>query len=53
MSNEEQIVQLLKEILEEQKKTVKELADIKNLFLKYDMEEFLNDENIRSGLKDG
>jgi hypothetical protein len=53
MTNEEQIVQLLKEILEEQKKTVKELADIKNLFLKYDMEEFLNDEHVRMGIKNG
>ena len=53
MENEEKIIRLLEQILEEEKKQTKELQDIKNLFLKYDMEEFLNDEEIRSGLRDG
>ena len=42
-------VDLLKQILEEQKKQTIELENIKNIFLKYDNEELLNDENIRMG----
>jgi len=53
MSNEEKIIELLEQMLEEEKKQTKELQDLKNLFLKYDMEEFLNDEEVRSGLKNG
>ena len=42
-------IDLLKQILVEQKKQTVELENIKNIFLKYDNEELMHDENIRMG----
>lgn len=49
MTKEDEIIKLLEEIVKQIKKQTEELTNIKNLFLKYDMEEFMNDENIRNG----
>ena len=42
-------IDLLKQILIEQKKQTTELENIKNIFLKYDNEELVHDETIRMG----
>lgn len=36
--NEQKIINILIDILEEQKKQTKEMSDLKNLFLRYDLE---------------
>lgn len=49
MTNDERIIQLLKELIEVNKELKEEIIDLKNLFIKYDMEEMIHDENLREG----
>lgn len=49
MKEEETMIDLLRQILAEQKKQTTELENIKNIFLKYDNEELMHDEKIRMG----
>lgn len=43
------LIDLSERILEEEKQQTRELEDLKNLFLKYDTEELLLDEELRDG----
>lgn len=49
MTSEEKIIDLLTQILQELKKNNIEIEDLKNLFMKYDQELLLEDENLREG----
>lgn len=49
MTGEEKIIDLLSQILQELKKNNLEIEDLKNLFMKYDQELLLEDENLREG----
>lgn len=49
MKEEEKTIDLLRQILAEQKKQTAELENIKNIFLKYDNEELMRDETLRMG----
>jgi hypothetical protein len=47
----EKIEKLLQQILEETKKQTQALEEVKNLFIKYDMEAFMEDEEVRNDLR--
>jgi len=49
MTNEEKIIDLLSQILQELKQNNIEIEDLKNLFMKYDSDLLLEDENLREG----
>ncbi len=49
MTGEEKIIDLLSQILQELKKNNLEIEDLKNLFMKYDQELLMEDENLREG----
>ena len=49
MTEDEKIIDLLEKILEQERNQSQQLEDIKNLFLKYDDEELLEDEQVRMG----
>lgn len=49
MTNEEKIIDLLGQILQELKQNNIEIEDLKNLFMKYDQDLLLEDENLRDG----
>jgi len=49
MTGEEKIIDLLSQILQELKKNNLEIEDLKNLFMKYDQDLLLEDENLREG----
>ena len=49
MTGEEKIIDLLSQILQEHKKNNLEIEDLKNLFMKYDQDLLLEDENLREG----
>ena len=49
MTSEEKIIDLLSQILQELKKNNLEIEDLKNLFMKYDQELLMEDENLREG----
>lgn len=49
MTGEEKVIDLLSQILQELKKNNLEIEDLKNLFMKYDQDLLLEDENLREG----
>lgn len=49
MEQNEEIIKLLKNLIDEQKKTNENLEDLLNLFKKYEVDEVLYTESLREG----